>query len=353
MKTLPRERVEVPPVRGSAYRAWLDSQGLMPTWGNYVPDLADLPLERWPAAGLSAHVLNHDSSERSNDCVVMELAPGAESIARHHLYEQMVLVLSGRGSTAVWQPGGRKHIFEWNEGSLFAIPLNAWYTHFNTSNADGVRLLAVTNAPIVLNTFGSQSFVFDCDYAFTDRFAGGEDGYFDGSGMQNGRIWETNFVPDLAKLDLLDYQARGAGGKNVHLRLAGNRMGAHISKFPSGTYKKAHRHSAGAHVVVLSGRGYSLMWPEGSEPQRFDWRRGSLIIPPEQWFHQHFNIGAEPATYLALRYEGSRDHGDRGLPLSSISVKEGGGQIEYEDEDPKVAQMYRDECEKAGIAYRM
>lgn len=351
MKTIPREPVAVPPVKGSAYRAWLDTQGLTPTWGNYVADLADLELTPWAATGLAAHVLNHDASERSNDCVVAELAAGAETPARHQLFEQIVLVLSGHGSTAVWQEGGRRQIFEWSAGSLFAIPLNAWYQHFNTSNAGPVRLLMVSNAPIVLNTFGNPDFVFGCDFTFTDRFGGHQDGYFDGSGRQQGRIWETNFVPDLANLTLLDYRARG--GRNVHLKLAGNRMGAHMSRFPPGTYKKAHRHGAGAHVVVLTGRGYSLMWPEGSAPQRFDWQPGSVIIPPEQWFHQHFNTGPEPASYLALRYEGTRDHGDSGLPLSSISVKEGGGQIEWEDEDPMVREMYREECAKAGIEFAM
>lgn len=350
MKAIPREPVAVPPVKGSAYRDWLDTCGLTPTWGNYVADLADLDLTPWAEAGVSAHVLNHDSSERSNDCIVMELAPGGETPARHHLYEEMVLVLSGHGSTAVWQADARPHVFEWGEGSLFAVPLNAWYQHFNTSNVAPVRLLAVTNAPIVLNTFGNTDFVFGCDYRFTDRF-GGEDGYFDGSGNQRGRIWETNFVPDVARLNLLEYKARG--GRNVHLKLAGNRMGAHMSKFPPGTYKKAHRHSAGAHVIVLTGRGYSLMWPEGEQPQRFDWQPGSLVIPPEQWFHQHFNTGPEPAGYLALRYEGTRDHDERGLPLSSISVREGGGQIEFEDEDPMVRQMYREECAKAGIDCQM
>jgi hypothetical protein len=100
------------------------------------------------------------------------------------------------------------------------------------------------------------------------------------------------------------------------------------------------------------------VWPPGPTADRASSRPteappGSLIIPPEQWFHQHFNTGTEPASYLALRYEGSRDHDERGLPLSSISVKEGGGQIEWEDEDPTVREMYREECAKAGIEFRM
>ena len=70
----------------------------------------------------------------------------------HHLYEEMILVLSGRGSTTVWNNAGNRITFEWKEGSIFAIPLNCWYQHFNGSGQEPVRFVAVTNC-----TVGHQS----------------------------------------------------------------------------------------------------------------------------------------------------------------------------------------------------
>ena len=58
----------------------------------------------------------------------------------------------------------------------------------------------------------------------------------------------------------------------VHYRLA----------VPVGTYKKAHFHGPGAHVVILGGQGYSLMYPQGQPIQRYDWKPGSMVVPPAQ-----------------------------------------------------------------------
>jgi oxalate decarboxylase/phosphoglucose isomerase-like protein (cupin superfamily) len=155
---------------------------------------------------------------------------------------------------------------------------------------------------------------------------------------------------------LKDYSERGAGGTNMKFDLAGQTMGCHISEFPVGTYKKGHRHGPGAHVIVLGGQGYSLLWPEGQEIQRVDWKQGSVVVPPNQWFHQHFNSGARPARYLALRwgswrYRFMRLTDNEGSTYTS--VKQGGGQIEYEDENPRVHPEFEEAVRKAGAVCRM
>ncbi len=121
-----------------------------------------------------------------------------------------------------------------------------------------------------------------------------------------------------------------------------------------GTYKKAHRHQSGAHVIILSGEGYTLIWKEGNPNQRYDWKIGSMIVPPEMWFHQHFNVGKEPDRYLALHGRMSRKY-KSGLKVWKVdkNIKEGGDQIEYEDEDPMIQKMFEEELAKRGIQSQM
>ncbi|MFE4830406.1 cupin domain-containing protein [Streptomyces sp. NPDC056672] len=344
-----QRRSATPP---TTYARWSRGQGIDIVPGFHIPDLRAVPLKPWARMGGHGCFINHEESDRSNDCYVCRIPPGEHLHPVRHLHELMIYVLSGRGSTTVWGPDGRPQSFEWQRGSLFAIPLNVRYQHFNSSGEAPATLLAVTNAPVAINLFDEADFIFDCPYDFPSRFSGA-DGYFSGEGTLTGRLWETNFVPDVRDFPLVEYRERGAGGTNVQFKLARNTMMAHVSEFPVGTYKKAHRHSPGAHVVILSGTGYSLMWKEGEPITRYDWSEGSLVIPPGETFHQHFNTGASPARYLALRHLNARRDPATGLPMSSISTRLGGDQIDYADEDPMVRRTYRDECATNGITSRM
>jgi hypothetical protein len=135
--------------------------------------------------------------------------------------------------------------------------------------------------------------------------------------------------------------------------MARGHMNSHISQFPVGTYKKAHAHGPGAHVIIMSGEGYSLMWPEGEEPRRYDWEVGTLVVPPNMWFHQHFNSGTTPARYLAFKHEVVSVRNAQGVPKAWISRRVGGDQIDYADEAPVIRTMFADELAKNGLAPRM
>ncbi len=104
---------------------------------------------------------------------------------------------------------------------------------------------------------------------------------------------------------------------------------------------------------MLSGEGYSLMWPEGEEPRRYDWQIGTMIVPPNMWFHQHFNTGTTPARYLAFKHEGVAIRNAQGVPKAWISRRVGGDQIDYADEQPAIRRLFGEALAKHGLKPRM
>ena len=348
--------------RVEAYQTFIESEGIPIVTGFFVDDLNTLELKPWARVGGNGAYVNLDGNGGTNDAYVCEIPPGKSLNPERHMFEKLIYVLSGRGATALTQ-GDREQTFEWGPGAVFSIPVNAPHQHHNGSGAEPVRFVAVTSAPMVMSIFNSTRFVFDNPFEFEERYTSEKYNLGDGTLWQSttGRhVWETNFVPDVVNFKLFDLPRRGAGGSNVTFELGYNSLASHISQFPVGTYKKAHWHGPGAHVFVLSGQGYSLLWPKDAkrtDRTRVDWKPGSLVVPPNEWFHQHFNGGASPARYLALRWGSHRFSSIAGITPDTEgadkSVEEGGSQIEYEIEDPGVLDEFEEECLKHGAAPAM
>ena len=334
------------------YTRWVRDEGLDIISSFHVPNLHTAELKPWPRRGGRGVYLNHDASRTSNDCYVCEIPPGKSLAPQRQLFEEMILVLDGRGSTSVWNDQGARITFEWKAGAMFAIPLNCWHQHFNGSGREPARYVAVTNGPSVMNLYDDVNFVFNTAYDFKNRFAGEPD-YFTPKTEAKGFLLPTNFVPDAVNLPLISAKERGAGGGHIRFNMAKGSMSSHISQFPIGTYKKAHAHGPSAHVIILSGEGYSLMWAEGEEPKRYDWQVGSLVVPPNKFFHQHFNSGTTPARYLAFKHEVVSIRNAQGVPKAWISRRVGGDQIDYADEIPVVRKMFTEELAKHGLTPRM
>ena len=94
------------------YTRWVRGEGLDIASSFHVQNLHTIALKPWVRRGGNAVFLNHDASRTSNDCYVMEIPPGRELAAQRQLYEEMIYVLDGRGSTAVWNDAGHRVQFE-------------------------------------------------------------------------------------------------------------------------------------------------------------------------------------------------------------------------------------------------
>jgi len=331
----------------SPYAVWQEKQGVPIVGGLIIPDLrGDIPTKMWDRKGVKGAFIKLVGGEESMDAYIVDIPPGGNTEPEKYMFEEEVVVLSGRGASSIWLPGGKKQTFEWQGGSVFSPPMNSWRQHFNGSSNQAVRLLAVTNAPVMFNLFRSADFVFNCEHAFKDRFSGEED-YFSAKGKAlPNMIWRGNFIPNINNFTLRDYAQRGAGGTGVMFEMANNTIQSHIAQFPVGTYKIAHRHGPGAHILILSGEGFSLMWEDGKPKEKVDWKPGSLFAPPDMWFHQHFNVGTEPARYFAVHYGYWRIILEDMGPESGHA--EAGHEIPYRREDADVLETFLAELSKHG-----
>ena len=351
-----------------AYLDWVSNEGI-PVIEDYGIDLFKVETALWPRYGVKGAAVHLKGRGDFANMFLFDIPPGAATTPQRHLYEEVVYVLEGSGSTQLEFGDGRKRSFEWGSKSLFAIPLNAKYRHFNGSGRDRALLVSTTDLPLVMNTFHNEQFIFTNEFDFADR--AGKNEYYSGEGdlitvRPGNHMWETNFVPDLASIELKSWGDRGAGGTNIMFVLADGTMHAHISEMPVGTYKKGHRHGPGFHVMCVTGQGYSLLWFEGEKDfLRIDWGHGVVFPPADRQFHQHFNTSAYPARYLATGVGGLRypltyaqrrsllgvKPGEKGAV--STSIKEGGDQIEYDDQDPRIHRLWLEEMKVHDVEPKM
>ncbi len=338
------------------YEDWLKSEGVPVVRGFQIDDVYTLELGKWPRMGGAGALINIDGGADVINAYVCEIPPGSALNPQRHLFEEVIYVLSGSGATTVWNREGQKQTFEWHEGSLFAVPLNASRQHFNGSGLKPARFLAVTNAPLVINFFRNLEFVFSNPFIFNDRYSAEKD-FWNAQGTHGWigkrNIWETNFVPDVRSIEVPEFPTRGKVGR-IWLEMALSNLASHVGEEPAGAYSKAHRHGPGVHILTLAGQGYTLLWLEGQKRTKLEWKPGSVFSPPNRWFHQHFNTSAVPERSLRIGFSKRFRVFEKLMPdRSMMPTTTGGDQIEYEYEDPAIRKEFEQELAKTGVKSAM
>jgi quercetin dioxygenase-like cupin family protein len=360
--------------RLSAYESWIRHEGIPIAEAFGVEDLKDLPRAPWARTGGKGAFIQLKGMEGFTGMYVGEIPPGETLNAQRHLYDEIIYVLQGRGATEVWNENEArgKASFEWSEGGIFAVPMNAVYRLLNGSR-EPVIYLGVTSAPLLMDLIHDPDFIFGCDYAFRQRFDGDKDYFVPASKRNNVNgfwVWESNFIADVKNAFLDPAERKGAGVRITALEMSGNALVGHIAEWPVGRYHKGHHHQGGAILLILRSKGYTLLWPQeaGIRPYqtghahqvvKVEWREGSVVSPPTGWFHQHFNTGGEPARQLAFRYTGNSGKYRLGIAKAlnkagvRTSTRDGGTLIEYEDEDPQIRRDYVAALKREDIAFQM
>ena len=130
---------------------------------------------------------------------------------------------------------------------------------------------------------------------------------------------EATIVKDLKTTELVAREYRGT--KARFYRLSGAiRLQPHLSELPAGKASVKHRHTTEAVLYIVKGKGYSLMWPEGEKPQRYDWHEGTVISPPAGSWHQHYNTGNQPCKFVALHANTAVQGEEQGVEQGAARV---------------------------------
>jgi len=358
----------------SPYQRWRESQGIESIQGFSVPNIYEAEVTPWEARGGSGVFVNLEGSTGFNDAYIYELAPTESSIPIKHIYDELIFVLRGRGATTVWNDENKKQTFEWGKGSYFAIPPNASHQWHNLSGDEPARYFAMTAAPRVIDTFKDLDFVFNNAHKFSSIF-NDEEGFFKQTERKRG--WETNYIADVwslapkrrASVEELEEKARaaaqlGTGWKSVGRFLVGGEeaQGASATmlrgtvhagiSFQSqpGTHAPPHRHGPGIHVTVIGGHGYTILQsPTMDQTVKIPWGPGTVFVPPEGWWHAHYNTGPEPWDWLRVGWGSEKPKPGGGTYDYSRTPQEGGDQMAFDDMDPAVHRAFEEELAKAGI----
>ena len=352
----------------SYYERFMISEGVPVVGGFGVSAVSDTSMAPWRRLGCDGAYFKFFGSDGVTGMYVGRIAPGGATLPERHLYEKMIYILEGEGVGEFQQ---RDHVPQnllWQPGSLLSPPLNTLHRLMNYSDRPAL-FLAITTAPMALDHYRNEEFIFHSDFVFNDRY-GGQSDYFDsGDGHftdRNHRNWmhQSNFISDVREVRRDGRNGKTNRVKITRFEIADNNLIGQLVEWPAGRYRKAHCRSGGVTLLILQSSGYSLMWPSDIGPQpysngladqvvRLDWAPGSLFSPPPNWFHQHFNTGAGPAQTLAF-YCGSER-----FPLTRPAdgpsrarfgvTRHPGGLLEFDGDDPTIRRLYEAELAKNGI----
>ncbi len=360
------------------YDRFMEAEGVPCHRGIGCKTVLELPMAPWKRLGGRGTYIQLYGTEGLWGMYVVEVPAGGALNIERHVYEKTVLIVEGRGSTEVWQEGQtKKQTFEWQRGSLFSIPLNAYHRFVNATNAPAI-ILCGTTAPNIMNLIDNPRFVFDCPFNFTDRYSGDED-YFKPSDdiepdpVRGLAMRRTNFIPDVVAAELPLDNRRSPGYRRMEPSMAGQRFYLWVGQHETGRYSKAHKHGSAAVLICLKGKGYTYTWPDALGPtpwkdgkeqyvQRQDYEYGGMVTAAPMsgdWFHQHFGVSKDPlrlSAWFGANNQRARKPGVPGeaiMDYGAIDLKKGGSAIPYHEEDPYLRGEFEATLAREGARTRM
>jgi hypothetical protein len=263
------------------YQDWIDAEGV-PVARGAALDLSAVALAPWARYGVRGAACNVDGRCDFLTCFVFELDAGQSSAPVRKIYEESVYVLAGAGVTRCTMSDGRSVEISWRAGDAFAPPINATCVHKATQGP--ARIASFNDLRYLMGLYRNEAFIFANSAPFAQRQA------------QALAAGLSASARDMALTP-------GDGHARASLALAANSIALDVTELPAKGATLAARQMQGAHLLCLSGAGFSIAFDDETSPlRRVDWRPGTVVGLGGMSFRQHFNAGSSPARFAKIEY---------------------------------------------------
>lgn len=235
------------------------------------------------------------------DARILELAPDERTSAHRHLHDAVIFVLQGEGVTVI---DGRR--CEW--GPMDTLHTPAWSWHWHESRGSTVRLLAVTDAPLLralrldrIEDVGQAAPGFESVESGRSNDRGEPSAYemeLIAAERAETERQETTGITRFSDVELRVSPKGTRTALMVDRSLGFNSSGLSLALFemPPGKAQSKHRHPGEAILYIVSGRGYSVI-----NDAEYQWETGDAVVVHQYVWHQHFNADPDrPAVVLRL-----------------------------------------------------
>ena len=93
-----------------SYKEWIKAERL-PVVEGLAIDCAKVETALWPRIGVRAAALHLDGRGDFCNMLLYELGPRQSTLPQHHLFEEVIYVIEGAGTTQLELPSGERRTF--------------------------------------------------------------------------------------------------------------------------------------------------------------------------------------------------------------------------------------------------
>lgn len=315
--------------------------------GVIARDVASFPLAARPKRRSRAVAFDSLAGNTTLGIHISEVPPGGEKDGHRHLDEATFYILAGRGWSELRQSDDKPdQRIDWQAGDVVVIPANAWHRHHNADPDRPALQLAFKNTRLLRKLFHSRDFVYANDFRFHDRYDDQSDYWTSREPGNHGKV-KVNAVGQVVEEELEPDPEAGSGVAIRRYSMGGHRMLSHaLLEIGVGGHIREHRHLAEEAMLILRGRGRTLLRTDDGREASFAWQAGDLVAPPFGVWRRHENRGDEPIRFFRVK----NDFIERALGIKGNVSLDG----EFPDRWPVVLEAQRSDVEavlaEAGLA---